>query len=91
MGYDHFAPNALHDPAVDFRAFFPYTPNEVKHRKRTTSAQLKVLEDVFKRDTKPNAGLRNELAAQLDMTARGVQVSTPRRPLACGPSADAPC
>jgi hypothetical protein len=63
------------DPAaVDFRAFYPYTPNEVKHRKRTTSAQLKVLEGIFKRDTKPNAALRNELAAQLDMTARGVQV-----------------
>ncbi|KAJ3772917.1 hypothetical protein FB446DRAFT_788257 [Lentinula raphanica] len=63
------------DPsAVDFRAFYPYTPNEVKHRKRTTNAQLKVLENVFKRDTKPNAALRNELAAQLDMTARGVQV-----------------
>ena len=63
------------DPAaVDFRAFYPYTPNEVKHRKRTTSAQLKILEGIFKRDTKPNAALRNELAAQLDMTARGVQV-----------------
>jgi hypothetical protein len=63
------------DPsAVDFRAFYPYTPNEVKHRKRTTSAQLKILEGVFKRDTKPNAALRNELATQLEMTARGVQV-----------------
>ncbi|KAH6914325.1 hypothetical protein BKA70DRAFT_662667 [Coprinopsis sp. MPI-PUGE-AT-0042] len=64
----------LHDPAVDFRAFYPYTPNEVKHRKRTTSAQLKVLETVFKTDTKPNATKRNDLAQQLDMTARGVQV-----------------
>ncbi|KAF9049879.1 homeobox domain-containing protein, partial [Panaeolus papilionaceus] len=45
-----------------------------KHRKRTTSAQLKVLEAIFKKDTKPNASLRTELAAQLDMTARGVQV-----------------
>ncbi|KAJ7091239.1 hypothetical protein C8R44DRAFT_416289 [Mycena epipterygia] len=61
------------DP-TDYRAFYPYTPNEVKHRKRTTSAQLKVLEGVFKRDTKPNAALRTELAAQLNMTARGVQV-----------------
>ncbi|KAJ7072193.1 hypothetical protein C8F01DRAFT_1102906 [Mycena amicta] len=61
------------DP-TDYRAFYPYTPNEVKHRKRTTSAQLKVLEGIFKRDTKPNAGLRTELAAQLNMTARGVQV-----------------
>ena len=62
------------DPAVDFRAFYPYTPNEVKHRKRTTSAQLKVLEAVFRKDTKPNAALRQELALQLDMTPRGVQV-----------------
>lgn len=64
------------DP-VDYRAFYPYTPNEVKHRKRTTSAQLKVLESVFKRDTKPNAALRNDLAIQLSMTPRGVQVCTP--------------
>ncbi|KAJ7901989.1 hypothetical protein B0H14DRAFT_3852035 [Mycena olivaceomarginata] len=61
------------DP-TDYRAFYPYTPNEVKHRKRTTSAQLKVLEGIFKRDTKPNAALRTELASQLNMTARGVQV-----------------
>lgn len=67
-------PNIPDNGPVDFRAFYPYTPNEVKHRKRTTSAQLKVLEAVFKKDTKPNASLRNELALQLDMTARGVQV-----------------
>ncbi|KAF9451967.1 hypothetical protein P691DRAFT_662105 [Macrolepiota fuliginosa MF-IS2] len=68
----HLAP---HDPAaVDFRAFYPYTPNEVKHRRRTTSSQLKVLETVFRVDTKPNATLRNDLAAELGMTARGVQV-----------------
>jgi hypothetical protein len=63
------------DPsAVDFRAFYPYTPNEVKHRKRTTSTQLKTLETIFKRDTKPNGPLRVELAAKLGMTPRGVQV-----------------
>ncbi|KAF8919802.1 hypothetical protein CPB85DRAFT_1248622 [Mucidula mucida] len=63
------------DPTgVDFRAFYPYTPNEVKHRKRTTSDQLKILEGIFKRDTKPNAALRTELASRLDMTPRGVQV-----------------
>ncbi|KAL0956459.1 hypothetical protein HGRIS_002605 [Hohenbuehelia grisea] len=63
------------DPSSsDFRAFFAYTPNEVKHRKRTTGAQLKVLEGVFKKDTKPNAALRKQLASQLDMTPRGVQV-----------------
>ncbi|KAF8176650.1 hypothetical protein K438DRAFT_72601 [Mycena galopus ATCC 62051] len=61
------------DP-TDYRAFYPSTANEVKHRKRTSSAQLKVLEGVFKRDTKPNSVLRAELASQLNMTARGVQV-----------------
>jgi hypothetical protein len=80
MGFHgHHYPRPLvpntHDPsAVDFRAFYPYTPNEVKHRKRTTSQQLKVLEAVFKQDTKPNAQLRQELASDLNMTARGVQV-----------------
>lgn len=67
-------PNTQDPSAVDFRAFYPYHPNEVKHRKRTTSQQLKVLENLFKEDTKPNATLRTELAAQLNMTARGVQV-----------------
>ncbi|KAK2463165.1 hypothetical protein APHAL10511_004820 [Amanita phalloides] len=62
------------DTPSDFRAFYPYTPNEVKHRKRTTSTQLRTLESVFKRDTKPNATLRNQLAEQLKMTPRGVQV-----------------
>jgi hypothetical protein len=59
---------------VDIRTFYPYTPNEVKHRKRTSRAQLKVLEDHFRRDTKPNASLRKSLADQLDMSVRGVQV-----------------
>lgn len=72
----HFLPHGLSmDPSsVDFRAFYPYTPNEVKHRKRTTTTQLRTLEAVFKRDTKPNGPLRVDLAAQLGMTARGVQV-----------------
>ncbi|KAI0790741.1 homeobox domain-containing protein, partial [Abortiporus biennis] len=45
-----------------------------KHRKRTTRSQLKVLEDVYKYDTKPNASLRKKLAEELNMTPRGVQV-----------------
>lgn len=78
MGYHE---NYHHqDPAaVDFRSFYPYTPNEVKHRKRTTSFQLKTLEGIFKTDTKPNAALRQELALRLEMTPRGVQVRA--RPL----------
>ena len=80
MGYQNspylLSDHSIDSAAVDFRAFYPYTPNEVKHRKRTTSAQLKVLETIFKKDTKPNANLRNELASELDMSARGVQVSS---------------
>ncbi|TFL01596.1 hypothetical protein BDV98DRAFT_62903 [Pterulicium gracile] len=66
--------NHMDPHAHDFRAFYPYCPGEVKHRKRTSSAQLKVLESVFKSDTKPNAAMRKELAQQLEMTTRGVQV-----------------
>ena len=62
------------DILADYRTFYPYQPNEVKHRRRTTSTQLKVLEGVFKTQTKPNAALRTQLASQLEMTARGVQV-----------------
>src|SRR5882762_329935 len=63
------------DPAaVDFRNFFPYVPNEVKHRKRTSNDQAKVLESVFDRNTKPDSALRQRLADELDMTPRGVQV-----------------
>ena len=60
-------------PAVS-DAWRRYQPNEVKHRKRTTRPQLKVLEDVYRYDKKPNAGLRKKLADELGMTPRGVQV-----------------
>lgn len=53
-----------------------YQPNEVKHRKRTTRSQLRVLEGVYMHDTKPNAMLRKKLAEELGMTPRGVQVSS---------------
>ncbi|KAN0090786.1 hypothetical protein V8E55_004352 [Tylopilus felleus] len=67
-------PPGVDPSSVDFRTFFPYIPNEVKHRKRTSRHQLKVLEDVFRKDTKPNAVLRKKLAAELDMSPRAVQV-----------------
>jgi len=67
-------PPGVDPTSVDFRTFFPYIPNEVKHRKRTSRAQLKVLEEVFRKDTKPNAALRKKLAAELDMGPRAVQV-----------------
>lgn len=72
-------PSAVLDPncdpsSVDFRNFFPYIPNEVKHRKRTTRDQQKVLETIFDRSPKPDGALRQRLAKELDMTPRGVQV-----------------
>lgn len=70
------------DPAtVDFRTFYPYNPSEVKHRKRTTRTQLKVLEETFKHETKPNNVHRKTLAAQLGMTPCGVQVPFSAPPL----------
>jgi len=79
MGFQNspYSPSLIQsspDPAVDFRAFYPYTPNEVKHGKRLTNAQLKVLEAIFKKDPRPNANLRNELAQEFDTTARYIQV-----------------
>ncbi|KAJ7779010.1 hypothetical protein B0H16DRAFT_1878626 [Mycena metata] len=66
------------DVAGESDAFdgYSFKGNEVKHHKRSlaTSAQLKVLEGIFKRDKYPTAALRTELASQLNMTARGVQV-----------------
>lgn len=67
-------PSGVDPSAVDFREFFPYIPNEVKHRKRTTQAQLETLEETFSRDKKPNGPLRAALARELEMTPRGVQV-----------------
>ncbi|KAG1894475.1 uncharacterized protein F5891DRAFT_1255166 [Suillus fuscotomentosus] len=73
----YFLPNQMDQSSrrrPNFRTFFPYIPNEVKHRKCTSRIQLKVLEDIFRKDTKPNAALRNKLAAELDMLPRAVQV-----------------
>ncbi|KZP34186.1 hypothetical protein FIBSPDRAFT_1134 [Athelia psychrophila] len=71
-------PSALLDPGmdpsgVDFRNFFPYIPNEVKHRKRTSTEQAKVLEGIFTKNPKPDSKLRGRLAEELDMKPRGVQ------------------
>jgi hypothetical protein len=55
-------------------SFFSYRPNEVKHRKRTTRQQLKVLEETFKTTQKPDGNTRKSLALQLNMTPRNVQV-----------------
>jgi hypothetical protein len=57
----------------DFRPTF-YNPFEIKHRRRTSRAQLKVLEKSFSENPKPNATVRRILAQKLDMTPRGVQI-----------------
>ncbi|KAI8086196.1 uncharacterized protein BX664DRAFT_359744 [Halteromyces radiatus] len=57
----------------DFRPTF-YNPFEIKHRRRTSRAQLKVLEKAFLENAKPNATVRRYLAQELDMTPRGVQI-----------------
>ncbi|KAK0543361.1 hypothetical protein OC846_004500 [Tilletia horrida] len=49
-------------------------PFEVKHRRRTTKGQFRVLEGTFKENPKPNANVRKALAAQLDMPGRAVQI-----------------
>ncbi|CAE6446478.1 unnamed protein product [Rhizoctonia solani] len=51
-----------------------WNPYEVKHRRRTSRAQLGVLEREFDTDPKPNADKRRSLAAQLNMTPRAIQV-----------------
>ncbi|KAK4057336.1 hypothetical protein OIO90_001833 [Microbotryomycetes sp. JL221] len=51
-----------------------YDPLKTKHRRRTTSEQLKVLEYHFDRNHKPDMTLRRVLAEQLGMTPREIQV-----------------
>lgn len=60
-------------PEGDFRPTF-YNPFEIKHRRRTSRSQLKVLEKSFSENPKPNATVRRILAQQLGMTPRGVQI-----------------
>ncbi|ORY99994.1 hypothetical protein BCR43DRAFT_129417 [Syncephalastrum racemosum] len=69
----HHAQESMNRPHGSFRPSF-YNPFEVKHRKRTTRSQLKVLERTFREHPKPNADLRRLLAHNLNMTPRGVQV-----------------
>ena len=49
-------------------------PQKVKHRRRTTPEQLKVLEHWFDINPKPDNNLREWLASELGMTKRNVQV-----------------
>ncbi|KAF7726251.1 hypothetical protein EC973_008961 [Apophysomyces ossiformis] len=70
----HYLLETFHQfPHGDFRPTF-YNPFEIKHRRRTSRAQLKVLEKSFSENPKPNATVRRILAQKLDMTPRGVQI-----------------
>lgn len=60
-----------------------FNPYEVKHRKRTSRAQLTVLEATFQQNNKPSSAVKKALAAQLDMPIRNVQVWFQNR---CAPS-----
>merc|ERR1711915_327203 len=51
-----------------------FDPFEVKHRKKTSKTQLKILEKTFESNKKPDSALRNQLSEQLGMTPRSVQV-----------------
>lgn len=60
-------------PHGDFKPTF-YNPFEIKHRRRTSRAQFKVLERTFMENPKPSAAVRRILAQKLNMAPRGVQV-----------------
>ncbi|KAJ7442443.1 hypothetical protein FB451DRAFT_1376979 [Mycena latifolia] len=55
-------------------SFYPYTPNDVRHRRRAMGAQLKVLQGLFTRNPRPDAARRKALAAQLNMTPRSIEI-----------------
>jgi len=76
IAFPHHASAPHRADATEWKqpSFFSYRPNEVKHRKRTTRQQLKVLEETFRTTQKPDGNVRKALAAQLDMTPRNVQV-----------------
>ncbi|KZV79153.1 hypothetical protein EXIGLDRAFT_833079 [Exidia glandulosa HHB12029] len=59
---------------MDDVAFHSYYPNDVRHRKRTSRAQLIVLEAAFEEDQKPGPSIRMEISQQIGMTVRAVQV-----------------
>ncbi|GAC94972.1 hypothetical protein PHSY_002545 [Pseudozyma hubeiensis SY62] len=67
--YVSYLPPSLHDSR-----FYPLNPFEIKHRRRTTKTQFRVLESTFREVPKPNATLRKQISAQLDMPVRAVQI-----------------
>ncbi|KAK4514372.1 uncharacterized protein ATC70_001965 [Mucor velutinosus] len=71
---DNYLLETFHQyPHGDFRPTF-YNPFEIKHRRRTSRAQLKVLEKSYLENPKPSAAIRRILAQKLEMTPRGIQI-----------------
>ncbi|KAL9548435.1 hypothetical protein MBANPS3_005682 [Mucor bainieri] len=66
-------PSQCEDSTKNFSPNF-YNPFEVKHRRRTSRTQFKILEKAFSSNPKPNSKIRQGLAESLSMTPRGVQV-----------------
>lgn len=61
------------NPVGSFKRSF-YNPFEVKHRRRTTKSQLRILEEAYREDNRPTSSARRALATRLGMTPRAVQV-----------------
>ena len=57
----------------EFKPTF-YNPFEVRHRRRTSRSQFKILEKAFMNDCKPNSQTRKQLAEELNMSVRSIQV-----------------
>lgn len=71
----HHAPYAHYGYHDGYEHRPPYfNPFEVKHRRRTTRSQFKVLESTFIETPKPSAATRKALSEQLDMPLRAVQI-----------------
>ncbi|KAF9319873.1 hypothetical protein BG003_007864 [Podila horticola] len=60
-------------PHGELRPTF-YNPFEVKHRQKITKSQYKILEKSFSNNHMPNGDTRQQLATQLSMTPRTIQV-----------------
>ena len=60
-------------PNGEFKPTF-YNPFEVKHRRRTSRSQFKILERAFMENCKPSAVVRKTLAQEFNMSARSIQV-----------------
>ncbi|GAA5901372.1 hypothetical protein JCM6882_007759 [Rhodosporidiobolus microsporus] len=72
-GSGQLPPNGGPNGDGDFTQTF-YDPFKIKHRRRTSPPQLKILEYHFEINSKPDVTLRKALSEQLDMTPREVQV-----------------